>query len=177
VPTDPVRLELYSQLLDAVRECQTEAIRIEENPVEVPANLRDDESPPVPLDAINAMERVNEIVRRIELAAPGQVVRAAGDLSLEASQIIAYSLDRPARTHRQELRDLWTGLPGAPQMESEASSPREPPIGLPTLAMPSFALLATISGYLTRSSNKARRREARLVSRQCGKASGNVTRS
>jgi hypothetical protein len=64
VPTDPIRLELYSELLDAVRECQIEAMRIEENPVEVPAVLRDDEGPSVPPAAVDALERVDEILRR-----------------------------------------------------------------------------------------------------------------
>jgi hypothetical protein len=120
VSTDPVRLELYSQLLDAVRECQIEAVRVEQNPVEVPADLRDDETPPLPPGAVNALERAEAIVRRIELAAPREVVRLAAALSGEALQTIAYAVDRPGRSRRQELRDLWAGLPDGPRMESEA---------------------------------------------------------
>jgi hypothetical protein len=113
-------LDLYSQLLEAAHACQDHAFRIEENPVEPPADLRDDESPPFPPDAARAIEHVHDIIRRIELAAPRQVVRAAGEVSLQATQIMGYAIDRPGRTQRQRLRDLWSGLAGAPQMQSEA---------------------------------------------------------
>jgi hypothetical protein len=119
VPTDPVRLDLYAQLLDAALACQDEAMRIEQNPIEVPPDLRDDESPPFPADAIRAMEHLGAVVRRIELAAPRHLVHLAGDLSLEATQVLGYAVDRPGRAQRQRLRDLWSGHPDAPQIESE----------------------------------------------------------
>jgi hypothetical protein len=115
VPTDPVRLDLYAQLLDAVAECQDQAYRIEFHPldavaecqdqayriefhpVEVPADLRDDESPPILPDAVRALERVDGLMRRIELAAPESVVGLAAELSLESTQIIAHAVDRPRR--------------------------------------------------------------------------------
>lgn len=120
MPTDPVRLELYAHLLDAVSACQDEAIRIEFHPVEVPADLRDDESPPIPPDAVRALQRIEDIVRRIELAAPTRVVRLAGGLSLEATQTIAHAVDRPRRERGEQLRELWSGVEGAPRLPTDS---------------------------------------------------------
>jgi hypothetical protein len=97
MPTDPLRLDLYAQLLDAVAECQDQAYRIEFHSVEVPANLREDESPPIPPDAVRAIERVDGLMRRLELAAPERVVRLAAELRFESTQLIAHAVDRPRR--------------------------------------------------------------------------------
>lgn len=119
MPTDPVRLDLYAQLLDAVAECQNQAYRIEFDPVEVPADLRDDESPPIPPDAVKALERMDGLVRRIELAAPERVVRLAAELSQECTQTIAHAVDRPRRARGEWLREQWDGIEGAPKLPSE----------------------------------------------------------
>jgi hypothetical protein len=119
MPTDPVRLDLYAQLLDAVAECQDQAYRIEFHPVEVPLDLADDESPPIPPDAVRAIEHLRDLVRRIELAAPERIVRLAAELSLESTQIIAYAVDRPRRARGERLRELWQGTEGAPQLPTE----------------------------------------------------------
>jgi hypothetical protein len=113
-------LDLYSQLLDAAHACLDEALRIEENPVDVPDDLRDDETPPLPPSAIRADEQMAVVMRRIELAAPRHVVSLAGDLSFHSLQIMGYAVDRPARARRQDLREYYAGWAGAPQVGSES---------------------------------------------------------
>ena len=118
--TDPVRLDLYAQLLDAVAECQDQAYRIEFHPVEVPADLRDDESPPIPPDAVRALATVDDLLRRIELAAPQRLVRLAAELRMEGTQIIGHAIDRPRRARGERLRERWDGIEGAPKLPSDA---------------------------------------------------------
>lgn len=47
-------------------------------------------------------------------------MRLAGDLSLEATQIIAYAVDRPRRERGEQLRELWSGVEGAPQIPTDS---------------------------------------------------------